>query len=82
MQTWGVLAAMIALLGLFVLIQTRRAQPLVRLSIFRTPNLAAANTAQFLLGTPESPCELFLNLYLHSRSWAAPRSPAAPRCCR
>lgn len=34
-QTWGVLAAAVARLGLFVVIQARRAQPLVRLSIFR-----------------------------------------------
>ena len=63
-QTWAVLAAAGALLGLFVLIQTRRAQPLVRLSIFRTPNLAAANTAQFLLGAAWIPMWFFLNLYL------------------
>lgn len=63
-QTWGVLAAAVALLGLFVLIQARRAQPLVRLSIFRTQNLAAANTAQFLLGAAWIPMWFFLNLYL------------------
>jgi hypothetical protein len=63
-QTWGVLAAAVALLGLFVLIQGRRAHPLVRLSIFRTPNLAAANTAQFLLGAAWIPMWFFLNLYL------------------
>ena len=63
-QTWAVLAAAVALLGLFVLIQARRAQPLVRLSIFRTPNLAAANTAQFLLGAAWIPMWFFLNLYL------------------
>jgi len=64
MQTWGVLAAAVALLGLFVLIQARRAQPLVRLSIFHTPNLAAANVAQFLLGAAWIPMWFFLNLYL------------------
>jgi EmrB/QacA subfamily drug resistance transporter len=63
-QTWGVLAAAVALLGLFVLLQARRAHPLVRLSIFRTPNLAAANTAQFLLGAAWIPMWFFLNLYL------------------
>ncbi|MGS0684294.1 MFS transporter [Nakamurella sp. GG22] len=63
-QTWGVLAAAVALLGLFVLIQARRAHPLVRLSIFRTPNLAAANVAQFLLGAAWIPMWFFLNLYL------------------
>jgi MFS family permease len=63
-QTWAVLAAAVALLGLFVLLQARRAHPLVRLSIFRTPNLAAANTAQFLLGAAWIPMWFFLNLYL------------------
>ena len=63
-QTWAVLATAVALLGLFVLIQARRAHPLVRLSIFRTPNLAAANTAQFLLGAAWIPMWFFLNLYL------------------
>jgi EmrB/QacA subfamily drug resistance transporter len=63
-QTWAVLAAAVALLGLFVLIQARRAHPLVRLSIFHTPNLAAANTAQFLLGAAWIPMWFFLNLYL------------------
>lgn len=63
-QTWGVLAAAVALLGLFVLIQARRTEPLVRLSIFRTPNRAAANVAQFLLGAAWIPMWFFLNLYL------------------
>jgi EmrB/QacA subfamily drug resistance transporter len=63
-QTWAVLAAAVALLGLFVLLQARREHPLVRLSIFRTPNLAAANTAQFLLGAAWIPMWFFLNLYL------------------
>lgn len=63
-QTWVVLAAAVALLGLFVFIQARRAHPLVRLSIFRTPNLAAANAAQFLLGAAWIPMWFFLNLYL------------------
>jgi hypothetical protein len=63
-QTWGVLAAAVTLLGLFVLLQARRAHPLVRLAIFRTPNLAAANTAQFMLGAAWIPMWFFLNLYL------------------
>ena len=36
----------------------------MRLSIFRTPNLAAANLAQFLLGAAWIPMWFFLNLYL------------------
>jgi len=34
------------LLGVFVAIQSSRETPLMRLSIFRTPNLGAANLAQ------------------------------------
>ena len=36
----------------------------MRLGIFRTPNLAAANVAQFLLGAAWIPMWFFLNLYL------------------
>src|SRR5215217_6225859 len=43
-------AAGLALLAVFVLLQARLSEPLVRLGIFRAPNLAAANLAQFLLG--------------------------------
>ena len=54
----------LALLGLFVVLQARREQPLMRLGIFRTPNLAAANAAQFLLGAAWIPMFFFVNLYL------------------
>jgi LPXTG-motif cell wall-anchored protein len=50
-QTWAVLAGAAVLLAVFLVVQARRRQPLVRLSIFRTPNLAAADLAQLLLGT-------------------------------
>jgi MFS family permease len=54
----------LALLALFVLLQARRSEPLVRLGIFRAPNLAAANLAQFLLGAEWIPMFFFINLYL------------------
>ncbi|WP_040840820.1 MFS transporter [Nocardia brevicatena] len=63
-QTWGVLAIAAALLVGFVLIQSRRREPLMRLGIFRAPNLAAANLAQLLLGAAWVPMWFFLNLYL------------------
>jgi EmrB/QacA subfamily drug resistance transporter len=69
-EGWGsaatllVLAGGVALLGLFVAIQASLRQPLMRLSIFRTPNLAAANLTQFLLGAAWIPMWFFLNLYL------------------
>jgi EmrB/QacA subfamily drug resistance transporter len=54
----------LALLAAFVAIQQGRRDPLMRLSIFRTPNLAAANVAQLLLGAAWIPMWFFLNLYL------------------
>ena len=69
-EGWGsaptllVIAAGVALLGLFVALQGSRREPLMRLSIFRTPNLAAANLAQLLLGAAWIPMWFFLNLYL------------------
>ncbi|MET3922441.1 MFS transporter [Arthrobacter sp. UYEF20] len=63
-ETWGTLAGAAALLALFVLVQARRKEPLMRLSIFRIPNLAAANLAQLLLAAAWIPMWFFLNLYL------------------
>ncbi|MFD3429965.1 MFS transporter [Nocardia fluminea] len=63
-ETWGVLALAAALLTGFVVIQSRRREPLMRLSIFRAPNLAAANFAQFALAAAWVPMWFFLNLYL------------------
>lgn len=63
-QTWGVLALAAVLLGGFVLGQAAGREPLVRLGIFRAPNLAAANLAQLLLGAAWIPMWFFLNLYL------------------
>ncbi|MEH0844784.1 DHA2 family efflux MFS transporter permease subunit [Micromonospora sp. CPCC 205711] len=63
-QTWLVLAGAVVALATFVAIQAARREPLMRLSIFRTPNLAAANIAQLLLGAAWIPMWFFLNLYL------------------
>ncbi|MDQ4052219.1 MAG: MFS transporter [Actinomycetota bacterium] len=63
-RTWVVLAAAAALLGLFFALQARGRDPLLRLGIFRAPNLAAANLAQVLLGAAWIPMWFFLNLYL------------------
>jgi EmrB/QacA subfamily drug resistance transporter len=63
-ETWAVLAAAVVMLGAFLAIQASRSQPLMRLGIFRTPNLAAANLAQLLLGAAWIPMWFFLNLYL------------------
>jgi len=69
-EGWGSAATLLTiaggllLLAVFVAIQAGRRQPLMRLSIFRTPNLAAANVAQLLLGAAWIPMWFFLNLYL------------------
>ncbi|MEV4132823.1 MFS transporter [Dactylosporangium sp. NPDC049742] len=63
-QTWLVLGAAALALGAFVAIQAARREPLMRLSIFRAPNLAAANVAQLLLGAAWIPMWFYLNLYL------------------
>jgi EmrB/QacA subfamily drug resistance transporter len=63
-EVWGVLAVAVLLLGVFLVIQRSRTAPLVRLSIFRTRNLGAANLAQLLLGAAWIPMWFFLNLYL------------------
>jgi MFS family permease len=57
-------AAGLALLAVFVLLQAKRREPLMRLGIFRAPNLAAANFAQFMLGAAWIPMFFFVNLYL------------------
>jgi MFS family permease len=63
-ETLLAVGAAIVLLAAFVAIQARRRDPLMRLGIFRAPNLAAANTAQLLLGAAWIPMRFFLNLYL------------------
>jgi EmrB/QacA subfamily drug resistance transporter len=63
-QTWLVLAGAAVLLAGFFALQATRREPLVRLGIFRTPNLGAANLAQLLLGGAWIPMWFFLNLYL------------------
>ena len=54
----------LALLALFVVLQSRLRHPLMRLGIFRAPNLAAANVAQLMLGAAWIPMFFFINLYL------------------
>ncbi len=69
-EGWDSLATLAAigggvlLVGVFVALQNAAREPLMRLSIFRTPNLAAANIAQLLLGAAWIPMWFFLNLYL------------------
>jgi len=69
-EGWGAAATLLTISGglllllVFVAIQANRSEPLLRLGIFRTANLAAANVAQVLLGAAWIPMWFFLNLYL------------------
>jgi EmrB/QacA subfamily drug resistance transporter len=69
-EGWGSATTMLsiagglALLALFVAVQAARREPLMRLGIFRAPNLAAANLVMLLLGAAWIPTWFFLNLYL------------------
>ncbi|GAA3128480.1 MFS transporter [Streptosporangium carneum] len=69
-QGWGSaatileLAAAIALLALFLVIQRTVREPLMPLAVWRTPGLATANLAMALLGGAWIPMWYFLNLYL------------------
>jgi EmrB/QacA subfamily drug resistance transporter len=54
----------LALVALFVARQARIQEPLMRLGIFKAPNLAASNAAQLLLGAAWIPMFFFVNLYL------------------
>src|SRR5918998_551759 len=63
-RTLLLFAASAVLLAAFVAISHVRREPLVRLGIFKTPNLAVANTVMALLGAAWIPMWFFLNLYL------------------
>lgn len=63
-QTLGLLALAAVLLVAFVILQAKRAEPLVPLSIFAAPNLSAGNAVTALLAAAWIPLWFFLNLYL------------------
>lgn len=63
-QILGLLAVAAVLLVIFLVIQAARREPLLPLSIFRAPNLAAGNLVMGLLGAAWIPLWFFLNLYL------------------
>jgi len=69
-QGWASTGTILTLIGAlvllagFVVIEAKRRAPLMRLGIFRAPNLGAANLAQLLLGAAWIPMWFFLNLYL------------------
>lgn len=49
LETFGLMAGAVALIGAFVVIERRSAHPLVRLDIFRTRSLTAANASMLVV---------------------------------
>ena len=62
--TLGFGALAIVLLLAFVVVETRAKAPLVRLSIFRVPTIAAANTGMFLVAAGLFAMFFFASLYI------------------
>lgn len=58
------LGGALVLAVVFVLVQAARAEPLLPLHIFKTPNLAVGNLLMGLLGAAWIPLWFYLNLYL------------------
>jgi EmrB/QacA subfamily drug resistance transporter len=63
-ETIGALVGAATFFAIFVRLQSRGREPLMRLGIWRAPNLAAANLSMALLGAAWIPTWFFLNLYL------------------
>ncbi len=63
-KTIGLFATAIALLGAFVVAETRAKDPLMSFSIFRIKTVAGANVAGFILGTALFSMFLMLTLYM------------------
>lgn len=64
LTTLGLLGISILLFGLFINIQKKKEQPLIPLSIFKTPNLSPGNIIMALLAGAWIPLWFYLNLYL------------------
>jgi len=64
LQTIGLLAISVLLFIIFYVIQQKKKDPLVPLSIFKVPNLSSGNLVMALLAASWIPLWFFLNLYL------------------
>lgn len=64
MQTLGLLGISLLLFTIFYVIQKKKKEPLVPLSIFKVPNLSPGNLVMALLAASWIPLWFFLNLYL------------------
>lgn len=63
-RTIGLLLASVILLAIFIVLQGKKTEPLLPLSIFKVPNLSAGNVVMGLLAGAWIPLWFFLNLYL------------------
>lgn len=63
-RTFGLLSLAIALLVIFVLVESRSQDPLVPLDVFRLRNLSGASATSLLVGASHVPMFFFLSLYL------------------
>jgi EmrB/QacA subfamily drug resistance transporter len=63
-RTLSLLLVSIILLGIFIIMQGKKQDPLLPLSIFKVPNLSAGNIVMGLLAGAWIPLWFFLNLYL------------------
>ena len=63
-QTLGLLSISVALLIVFIILQSSKRDPLLPLGIFKAPNLSPANLVMALLAAAWIPLWFFLNLYL------------------
>ena len=64
LQTLGLLTISVLLFIIFYVIQQKKKDPLVPLSIFKVPNLSSGNLVMALLAASWIPLWFFLNLYL------------------
>lgn len=64
LQTIGLLGISVLLFIIFYVIQQKKKDPLVPLSIFKVPNLSSGNIVMALLAASWIPLWFFLNLYL------------------
>jgi EmrB/QacA subfamily drug resistance transporter len=76
-KTIGLLAAGVALLAGFLAIESRSSAPLVRLSIFRLPSLAAADLTLLLTAAAVFATFFFVSLYLQQILGYRPLSAGA-----
>jgi MFS family permease len=75
---WIFLIGGVVLIGVFVLIERRVAEPMLPLSIFRVPTMSASLLASLFQGLASFAVLFLLIMYMQGR---AVFRPSTPRCC-